>query len=126
MPEKLEYGLEIEERDGYLYVEYSGDPVTLEMVVRWINAVADALRSSGLKRVLLVGNAPVLHSDANRVLVAELIKRSVHQGTKFAIVDKFGNDPEKTVRSVEVHRNAGWDLTGFDSIEEAARWLTST
>lgn len=75
--------------------------------------------------MLLVRNAPILDSDANRVLTAQLISRGADAGVKFAIVDKFGNDPEKAARAVEVSRNAGWDLTAFETIEEAEKWLTS-
>ena len=123
MTEQAGYNLEIEEREGYLYVLYAGNPLTLEMIVRTINAVTDALRSSGLTRVLLVRDAPILDSDANRALTAQLISKSGAAGVKFAIVDKFGNDPEKTARAVEFSRNAGWNLTGFDTIEEAQKWL---
>lgn len=125
MTEQYDYNLEIEERDGYLFVEYAGNPLTLEMIVQTINAVANAIRSSGITRVLLVRNAPILDSDANRALTAQLINKGAPTGVKFAIVDKFGNDPEKTARAVESSRDAGWDLTGFDTIEAAQKWLTS-
>ncbi len=126
MMDQSDYNLEIEERDGYLYVVYTGNPLTLEMIVKTINAVTEAMRSSGLSRVLLVRNAPILDSDANRELTAQLVNKGAPPGVKFAIVDKFGNDPEKTARAVESSRNAGWDLTGFDTIEEASRWLIGT
>jgi len=125
MIEQSGYNLVIEERGIYLYVVYSGNPLTLEMIVEAINSVAQALRSSGLTRVLLVRDAPILDSDANRALTAKLIGNSVGPGVKFAIVDKFGNDPEKTARAVQSSRDAGWDVTGFATIGEAQEWLTN-
>ena len=117
--------LKIEERKGFLYVEYSGDPLTLDMIVNTVNTVAQALHSTGQKLVLLVRNSPLLTSDANRALTAQLINNSGVGDVKFAIVDKFGNDPKKTSRAVESSRKAGWDLTEFNTIEEAERWLTT-
>ena len=62
MIEQSGYNLVIEERGIYLYVEYCGNPLTLEMIVQTINSVARALQSSGLTRVLLVRNSPILDS----------------------------------------------------------------
>lgn len=123
MIENQGYKLEIEERDGYLYVLYGGNPLTLEMIVETINSVARALRSSGLRRVLLVRDSPILDSEKARAMTAQLVNKATMPGVRFAIVDKFGNDPEKTALAVKASREAGWDLTGFDTIDEAADWL---
>ena len=123
MAEDVSLNLEIEKRDGYLYALYRGDPLTLGMIVKTINAVAEAIRSGGFTRVLLVRDAPLLDSDQNRALVAGLIKQNITAGVKFAIVDKFGNDPAAAARAVEASRKAGWDLTAFDTIEKAEEWL---
>ena len=117
--------LEIEEGDGFLRVLYGENPITLETIVRTINLVADRLRSTGFKKVLLLRDAPLLDSDANRAMTAQLIHRAVGRDVRFAIVDVFGNDPEETKLAVEASRKAGWDLTGFATIEEAEAWLRS-
>jgi hypothetical protein len=115
--------LEVEERDGYLYVVYGGDPLTLQMIVETINRVSEVIRSRGYTRVLLVRDAPLLESDASRALVANMIRNLVGENVRFAIVDVFGNHPDATARAIEGSRKAGWDLTGFETVEEAAAWL---
>jgi len=113
----------IEERDGYLYVLYGGNPITLEMLVQTINRVAEIIRSRGITRVLIVRNAPLLKSDENRAMVADLIRNSVPADVRFAIVDIFGNHPRDVAYAAESSRHAGWDLTDFATIEEAEEWL---
>jgi len=115
----------IEEREGYLFAHYGGNPLTLEMILETINRVATLIRERGYRNVLLVRDAPLLESDENRALIANLINTSVRSPVRFAIVDEYGNDPEKVRKAVEASRRAGWDLTGFKTIEDAERWLTS-
>jgi hypothetical protein len=115
----------VEQRAGYLYVEYAGDPLTLEMVVTTINKVASTLRACGLKAVLIVRNAPLLKDDESRTLVASLISRLVPEDVRFAIVDKYGNDPEEVRHAAAASREAGWNLHAFDTTEEAISWLAS-
>lgn len=116
----------IARRERYLYVEYAGNPVTLEMLVGTINTVGATLRESGIKRVLIVRNAPLLHDDANRGLVASLVKRIAPPGVRYAIVDVFGNDPQAVLHAAEASQKAGWDLRPFDTVEGAAAWLNSS
>lgn len=125
MHEITPHKLVIEERDGYLYVEYAGNPLTLQMILDTVNAVGERIRQGGYTRVLLVRDAPLLESDQNRALVAGLIRNLLGTEVKFAIVDKFGNDPQEAAQAVRSARAAGWDLTGFDTVEEAAAWLRS-
>src|SRR5688572_26309556 len=109
----------IERRDGYMYVEYSAKVLTLDMIVTLINAVAAGLRDCGLKRVLIVRNAPLLDSDATRSLVASMVRRLVSEDVRFAIVDTYGNDPDAVRRAAASSRQAGWNLNPFDTVEEA-------
>ena len=115
----------IEHREGYLYVEYAGNPILLDALLNTINTVADAIRQSGVKRVLIVRNAPLLENDANRALLAQLVQRTAPPDFRFAIVDVFGNDPQAVLHAAEASRAAGWELTPFDTVEDAAAWLNS-
>jgi hypothetical protein len=113
----------VEDRDGYLYVEYGGNPLTLQMIIDTINHVGTRIEQGGYKRVLIVRDAPLLESDENRALVAGLIKNRLGSAVKFAIVDIHGNNPKEVAHAVEASRAGGWDLTGFDTIDEAIHWL---
>ena len=115
----------VEDRDTYLFVEYSGDPLTLEMIVTTINKVAAVIRDRQLKNILIVRNAPLLKDDAARALVASMIRRLVDDDERFAIVDKYGNDPEAVRHAAAASREAGWNLTAFDTTDEAIAWLTA-
>ena len=124
MTEAAPHKLLIEEREGYLYVVYGGDPLTLDMIVRTINAVADRIRSAKYDRVLLVRDAPLLESDENRAMVASMIRNLLGDGVRFAIVDVYGNPPDEVERAVAASRAAGWDLTSFRTEDAAIEWLT--
>jgi hypothetical protein len=126
MRQSAPYELTIEERVGYLYVLYGGDPLTLEMILKIINTVATKIREHGYDRVLLVRNAPILENDENRAMVARIISNLLGTGVRFAIVDAYGNDPILERKAVESARAAGWDLTGFDTIEQAEAWLLAS
>jgi hypothetical protein len=119
VPQKLV----VEPRDGYLYVVYGADTVTLQMIVDAINAVVEAIRANAYTRVLLARNGPLLESDAARALVAALIKNLVSEDVRFAIVDVYGNDPEQTQRALEASRATGWNVHGFESEADAIKWL---
>lgn len=123
MAEVRQHKLLIEERPGYLYAVYGGDPLTLEMILTTVNKVVERVRARGYDRVLLMRDAPILESDTNRAMVAAMIRNLLGNDVRFAIVDAYGNDPEATRRAVEASRRAGWDLTGFDSESEAEAWL---
>jgi hypothetical protein len=114
----------IEDRDSYLFVEYSGDPLTLEMIVATINKVAAVIRSGNVKNVLIMRNAPLLKDDAARMLVASMVRRLVPDDVRFAIVDKYGNDPSDCTHAAEAAQKAGWDLHCFGTTDEAIDWLT--
>lgn len=116
--------LMIEDRGRYLFVEFSSDPLTLDVYVRLINETAAAIRRGAPKNVLLVRNAPVLKGDAEAALVASLARRNFPDEARFAIVDIFGNDRKAIRHSAEVKRAAGWNVTDFDTIDEAVAWLT--
>jgi hypothetical protein len=120
MPELI-----VEDRGKYLFVEFSSDPLTLDVYVRMINAAAAAIRSGAPKNVLLVRNAPVLKGDAEAALVGSVARRSFPDDVRFAIVDIFGNDRGTIHHSAEVKRAAGWYVTDFATIDEAIAWLTA-
>lgn len=125
MPDPAPHKLIIEEREGYLYVLYGGNPLTLEMILETINRVAEIIRARGYTRVLIVRDAPLLESDQNRAMVANLVGRSVPANVRFAIVDVFGNHPRDAAYAAESARRAGWDLTDFTTIEQPEEWLTN-
>ncbi len=116
--------LTIENRGGYLFVEFSSDPLTLDVYVRMINETAAAIRGGAPRNVLIVRNAPVLKGDAEAALVASVARRNFPDDARFAIVDIFGNDRGAIHHSAEVKRAAGWNVTDFATIDEAVAWLT--
>ncbi len=113
----------VEDRGSYLYVEFSGDPLTLAVYLRLINKIAAAIREGAPRNVLLVRNAPVLKGDAECALVASVARRTFPDDVRFALVDVFGNDPRAVHHAAEVKRAAGWNITDFDTIDEAIAWL---
>jgi hypothetical protein len=117
------YEFIIEDRPGYLYARYGGDPVTLEMIVKMVNSVAERIRARGHDRVLLVRDSPLLESEANRSMVAAMLRNLVAPNVRFASVDAYGNDPELARRAAAASRKAGLDLTAFDSEAEAEEWM---
>lgn len=116
--------LVVEDRGSYLYVEFSSDPLTLAAYLRLINRIAVAIREGAPRNVLLVRNAPVLKGDAECALVASVARRTFPDDVRFALVDEFGNDHEAIHHATAVKRAAGWNITDFDTIDEAEAWLT--
>lgn len=123
MASRAHYKLVVEPREGYLYALFGGDPLTLEMILSFINGIAAAIKKDNYKRVLLVREAPLLDSDANRAMVAGMVRSRVGDGVKFAIVDGYGNDPREAANAAYNGRSAGWDLTPFPTVESAEEWL---
>jgi hypothetical protein len=123
MYSRADYKLIIEPREGYLYAVFGGDPLTLDMIMKFINGVAAAIKEHGYTRVLLVREAPLLDSDMNRAMVASIIRSRIGDGVKFAIVDAYGNGPAEATRAALNARSAGWDLTPFPTVEAAESWL---
>lgn len=117
--------LVVEDRGSYLYVEFSSDPLTLAVYVKLINRTATAIREGAPRNVLLVRNAPVLKGDAECSLVASLAHRIFPDDVRFALVDEFGNDPRAIHHAAAVKRAAGWNITHFDTIDEAVAWLVN-
>ena len=123
MANGVPHKLIIEERDGYLYVLYGGDPLTLEMIVKTANMVSERVRATGFKKLLVVREAPPLESEENRSMVRAMGRSLLGAGVQLAVIDAYGNDPTETQRVAEVSRQAGWNLAVFDSEEEAEAWL---
>lgn len=109
------YKLLVDEHDRYLRVVYGGNPLTLQMLMGIVNEVGQRIKEKGFNQVLIVRDAPLLDSDANRAMVAAMIRNMVGQTVRFAIVDIYGNEPAEVARAVAGSRAAGWDLTGFDT-----------
>jgi hypothetical protein len=125
MARRIPYQLVIKQRRDYLYVEYGGNGLTLQTILDMITIAAQSVRTLNAKRVLLVRNMPLLQSDDDRSMLARIIRSVVAPDVRFAMVDKFGNDPEKSSRGLDVVRAAGWDVNEFATIDEAAKWLSS-
>ena len=123
MARRIPYKLIIRQRRGYLYIEYAGTELTLGAMLDMVNISAQAARTLEAKRVLLVRNIPLMTSDADRRLFASVIRESVPKNVRYAMVDKYGNDPAASARGLEVLRTAGWDVTQFDTVEAAEQWL---
>jgi len=123
MTSRADYKLVIEPRPGYLYAVFGGNPLTLDMVLSFINGIATAIKEHGYTRVLLVREAPLLDSDSNRAMVANIIRSRVGEGVRFAIVDGYGNEPDEAKRAAYNARAAGWDLTHFEKVDAAEQWL---
>jgi hypothetical protein len=119
------YKLLVEEHGQYLRVEYGGNPLTLEMLMRIVNEVGRYIREKGFDRVLILRDAPLLGSDANRAMVAAMVRTMVGENVRFAIVDIYGNDPRDVARATKASRAAGWALTGFGTEDEAITWLVN-
>src|SRR4051812_2535665 len=113
MASRGDYKLVIEPREGYLYAVFGGDPLTLDMILNFINGIAAAIHEHNYTRVLLVREAPLLDSDPNRAMVANIIRSRIGSGVRFAIVDGYGNDPAAAHAAALNARSAGWDLTPF-------------
>src|SRR4051812_21617133 len=123
MASRADYKLVIEPREGYLYAVFGGDPLTLVMILNFINGIAAAIKEHNHTRVLLVREAPLLDSNSNRALVANIIRSRVGEGVRFAIVDGYGNAPAEAQAAALNARSAGWDLTPFPNVEQAESWL---
>src|SRR6478672_9208962 len=106
MATAVPHKLLVQEREGYLYVVYGADELTLEMIVQMVNAVAGKVRSGCYTNVLLVREAPLLESDRARAMVASMIRNLLGDKVRFAIVDAYGNDPKEARRAVEASRRA--------------------
>ena len=117
------YKLLIEEHEHYLRVEYGGNPLTLDMLTRIVNDVGNRIRAGGFERVLILRDAPLLQSDANRAMIAAMIRNKLGTRVRYAIVDIYGNDPTEVAHAAAASRAAGWDLTDFSTELEAIEWL---
>lgn len=113
----------IEDREGYLFVEYSGNPLLLDAMLTTVNTAAARIRELGYKNVLIIRNAPLLESDASRALIASMVRRLAPEDVRYAIVDRYGNDPAAARAAAHASRRAGWNLHPFDTEEEALEWL---
>jgi hypothetical protein len=125
MAKRIPYQLVIKERKGYLYVEYGGVGLTLQAILDMIHLSAQAVRTLQAKRVLLVRNIPLFTSDIDRTMLASIIKRVIPPDVRFAMVDKYGNDPIASQQGLAVLRAAGWDVTEFKTANEAETWLAA-
>jgi hypothetical protein len=123
MAKRIPYQLTIKQRRGYLYVEYGGTGLTVQAILDMINIAAQAAKTLDATEVLLVRNIPLITSDADRGMFASLIKRVASSQIRFAMVDKFGNDPAESERGLNVLRAFGWNVTEFETIKSAEEWL---
>ena len=124
MAKNIPFHLLITQKKGYLSIEYGGTDLTLQNALDIINISAHVARTQEARNVLLIRNMPLITSDEDRRMFAALVQRSVDPNVRFAMVDKYGNDPKESAKGLAVLRSVGWDVTEFPKEKDAVKWLT--
>jgi hypothetical protein len=119
--EQKAYDVEMEDRDGYLWVLASGDKLSAEISAAYWDEIADRCFAVGCKKVLI-------EKDFKRSVGPEdMIKMADHLGKllpacRVAFVDRQRHDSINELGK-KLARNRDVLMQIFDNADDAEKWL---
>ncbi len=118
-----QYSLEIVNRGRYLFASIKGERGTFEIAMSYWAEIAQAVITSGLKRVLVIEDIPEMITIAEvHQLVTNLADLPV-KDVRLAFVDLHAEHASLNNFGILVGENRGLSLKAFDTEEAAVEWL---
>ncbi len=120
-----DYQLSFEERISYLYAYVRGEHASLEIARDYWNRIAKRALSLKVKKVLVVEDISeaITISEVHQ-LVTELSELPV-KDIFVAFVDRFAQHKSINEFGMLVGGNRGLEIRGFESTDDAEKWLLS-
>lgn len=120
-----DYQLSFEERISYLYAYVRGENASLEIARDYWNRIAKRALSLKVKKVLVVEDISeaITISEVHQ-LVTELSELPV-KDIFVAFVDQFAQHKSINEFGMLVGGNRGLEVKGFESTDDAEKWLLS-
>lgn len=120
-----DYQLSFEERISYLYAYVRGENASLEIARDYWNRIAKRALSLKVKKVLVVEDISeaITISEVHQ-LVTELSELPV-KDIFVAFVDRFAKHKSINEFGMLVEGNRGLEIRGFESTDDAEKWLLS-
>lgn len=120
-----DYQLSFEERISYLYAYVRGEQASLEIARDYWNRIAKRALSLKVKKVLVVEDISeaITISEVHQ-LVTELSELPV-KDIFVAFVDQFAQHKSINEFGMLVGGNRGLEVKGFESTDDAEKWLLS-
>jgi len=119
-----EYGLTLEDREGYLYARITGDRDSYEITLAAVTEIAAICRSRKIPKLLLEHDLP------GKLTTLEVFKMAsqlpdLYQGVHVGFVIHRTVIPDNPQFLENVARNRGGQGRLFASVPEAESWLLS-
>lgn len=120
-----DYQLSFEERISYLYAYVRGENASLEIARDYWNRIAKRALSLKVKKVLVVEDISeaITISEVHQ-LATELSELPV-KDIFVAFVDRFAQHKSTNEFGMLVGGNRGLEIRGFESTDDAEKWLLS-
>lgn len=121
MDDERPYTIEMEDRDGYLYVLVSGDKLTANIAAGYWNEIAERCFEEDNRKILIEKSFKESATVEELLLMADLLGNLLPNHW-IAFVDRFRHDNINELGK-RLARNRNVMMQIFADVDEAARWL---
>jgi hypothetical protein len=118
------YTLHFENRGQYLYARITAEEIDRPSALEYLNEVADQLRASGLKRLMLERQIPVMLNDAD-LFHTTLDFLEMIRGTKAAFINPHSSIDDSMAFAMTIGNNRGAMYRLFNDADAGELWLLS-
>jgi hypothetical protein len=120
-PLEKRYTIEMEDRDGYLWVLVGGKELTAEISAQYWNEIGDRCASTGRSRVLIEKDFERSVGPEQMIQMAEHLSKVLPHGM-VAFHDRRHHDAINELGK-KLARNRDVMFQVFDDLSEAEKWL---
>jgi hypothetical protein len=119
-----EYRLTFEERPAYLYARIEATLINRDMVMAYLDEIADKCQSSKYDRLMVDRDIPEMLDDTAIYFIANEFIEKI-PGIKTAIVNPYEDNADALKFAMMVVKNRGARFESFTNPEDAEVWLTA-
>jgi hypothetical protein len=116
------YQITFSERPGYLYANLQGDKISVEIIRDYIADIVEKSNETGLRKILLYRDVPVVLSDGEVFRTVNDSLRAL-SGKQLALVNPHEDIHAIIEFGVTVAQNRGGNYRSFANVAEAEAWL---
>ena len=119
-----EYQLTIEKRPDYLYARIEATLINRDMVMAYLDEIADKCKRSEYDRLMIDRDIPEMLDDTAIYFIANEFIEKI-PGTKTAIINRHEANADALKFAIMVVKNRGARFESFTNSEDAEAWLVA-
>ena len=118
------YVINFQDGPNYLYALVHSDQYGYDVLAGFLREIADECRKRNFTQVMIEENISATTSEEDVFRIASELPQLGFSDIRMAYIDRFSDQKELNEYGRKVAEDSGVDVRIFNSLEEAAEWLS--